>query len=115
MLFSVLSEPAPSQCSWHHCTPYHPEPRWSVNPPNVSHPHPFLMPFPSPPLPSPHLPVPINAVVVLGHVPRKTGSAMNRILLVAPRNVRFLPLFVSLMNLQLFDKVKTGAGRSMGK
>eukprot|EP00961_Rhodomonas_salina_P000312 4300-Rhodomonas_salina.2 len=30
-----LATPTPSQCTWHHCTPFTPEPKWSVNPPNV--------------------------------------------------------------------------------
>jgi hypothetical protein len=30
-----LAAPMPSMCTWHHCTPQSPEPKWSVNPPNV--------------------------------------------------------------------------------
>ena len=30
-----LAAPTPSMCTWHHCSPYAPEPKWSVNPPNV--------------------------------------------------------------------------------
>ena len=33
--FSQLASATPSMCTWHHCTPYGPEPKWSVNPPNV--------------------------------------------------------------------------------
>ena len=29
-----LAAPAPSMCTWHHCTPQSPEPKWSVNPPD---------------------------------------------------------------------------------
>eukprot|EP00286_Rhodomonas_abbreviata_P001469 CAMPEP_0181288898 /NCGR_PEP_ID=MMETSP1101-20121128/592_1 /TAXON_ID=46948 /ORGANISM="Rhodomonas abbreviata, Strain Caron Lab Isolate" /LENGTH=75 /DNA_ID=CAMNT_0023393079 /DNA_START=15 /DNA_END=242 /DNA_ORIENTATION=+ len=29
-----LATPTPSACTWHHCTPFQPEPKWSVNPPN---------------------------------------------------------------------------------
>jgi hypothetical protein len=32
----MLAEPTPSRCTWHHCVPFSPEPKWSVNPPNVS-------------------------------------------------------------------------------
>jgi hypothetical protein len=34
-VFQALASPTPSMCTWHHCTPYSPEPKWSVNPPNV--------------------------------------------------------------------------------
>ena len=30
-----LAAPTPSLCTWHHCSPYAPEPKWSVNPPDV--------------------------------------------------------------------------------
>ncbi len=33
---TMLAEPTPSRCTWHHCVPFSPEPKWSVNPPNVS-------------------------------------------------------------------------------
>ncbi|KAJ1481549.1 hypothetical protein T484DRAFT_1899279 [Baffinella frigidus] len=33
-IFSQLASATPSMCTWHHCTPYGPEPKWSVNPPN---------------------------------------------------------------------------------
>jgi hypothetical protein len=36
-----LAAPTPSMCTWHHCSPYAPEPKWSVNPPNVSAPPPL--------------------------------------------------------------------------
>ena len=32
----MLADPTPSRCTWHHCVPFSPEPKWSVNPPNVS-------------------------------------------------------------------------------
>jgi hypothetical protein len=35
-----LAAPTPSLCTWHHCSPYSPEPKWSVNPPNVRPPSP---------------------------------------------------------------------------